>query len=169
VIAVSGLVLVDSWRTPGALMQQRSCAQPFRALLTRQQSGRPLLCGGQMRHDCPVAAAPGGRNRIDCILQCIAVTGSWDTQLQSCQLDCAAHQVCTDLSVSLSRGVWFFARYVKLQCWTISTQQAQAESRLLFCLLWITLAEQWHGCNPVCTFASGVVLDVKEVANVANG
>ena len=83
-------------------------------------------------------------NRIDCI----AVTGSWDTQLQSCQLDCAAHQVCTDLSVSLSRDVWFFAGCVKFQCRTISTQQAQAESGLLFCLLWITLAEHMARLQP---------------------
>ena len=81
-------------------MQQRS---PSAALLTRQHSGRPLQCGRQMRRDCPVAAALGGMKRIDCL----AVTGSWDMQLQSCQLDCTAHQVCTDLSVSLQRGVCY--------------------------------------------------------------
>ena len=71
--------------------------------------------------------------------------------------------MCTDLSVSFSRGVWFFARYVKLQCWTISTQQAQAESRLLLCLLWMTLAEHMARLQPclhVCKRCGRHCLDI---------
>ena len=141
-------------------MQQRSPFAPCSRDSTRAGHCSALPCGGQMRHDCPVAAAHEGMNRIDCI----AVTGSWDTHLQSCQLDCAAHQVCTDLSASLSRGVWFFARCVNLQCWATGTQQAQAELRLLLCLLWITLAKHmarlqtclhvcercWRHCLDIC-------------------
>ena len=182
-------------------MQQRSPFAPCSRDSTRAGHCSALPCGGQMRHDCPVAAAHEGMNRIDCI----AVTGSciWDTHLQSCQLDCAAHQVCTDLSASLSRGVWFFARCVNLQCWATGTQQAQAELRLLLCLLWITLAKHmarlqtclhvckrcWRHCLDICKLGvagssclafltcnstisaadSHAVLDVKEIASIANG